>query len=418
MSKMRLFDRVAWVPRAWIVFLVVVAYAAIFTLRLVVADPAEPILFLLIVPIGLLATEFGLPGGLIGAAIASLLVGVWTIAEAPAITPFGVAIRWAVFFSAAAAVGSLASARRELHEQHTRWFEEVADLNCVANLEGRFVSVNKAFEKTLGYASADLLQTPYVAYVHPADREATVALANEMSQGREGIINFENRYLTSDGSYRWLRWSATTDMSRKLIYASARDVTEQKQLENRLRELARSDSLTGLFNRRYFEEEAQRQLDFVRRYGHRAALFEFDIDRFKQLNDSHGHQAGDEALRKLAGAISTRVRRTDVAARIGGDEFAIFLAGIGVPEAEALGAELLRTIRAVSGEAGSTGPLTSSLGIAVYEPGDEIDLEDLIATADAAMYAAKRAGGDQLSVSRVVDLSAEIADAAGRDLTA
>ncbi|MDQ3877157.1 MAG: PAS domain S-box protein, partial [Actinomycetota bacterium] len=267
--------------RAGVLLLAVTAFAAIYILRLAVDDPGEPILFLLVAPIGLLAAEFGSVGGLAGAIVASALVVAWELSAGPHLTAFSYGIRWAVFFLAAITVGTLANARRALEEQHMRWFEEVSDLNCVADMEGNFIRLNKAWETKLGYSEEDLLSTPYVAYVHPEDRERTVALAAKLAEGQQGVVNFENRYLAKDGTYRWLRWSSTSDHDRGVIYASARDVTEQKELEDKLRDLARSDSLTGLFNRRHFDEEAQRQLDFVRRYGHRAAMLVFDIDNFK-----------------------------------------------------------------------------------------------------------------------------------------
>ncbi|MFN2593672.1 MAG: diguanylate cyclase domain-containing protein [Actinomycetota bacterium] len=415
MSETGGFAQVRGLTRAGILILVVICFVAVFALRLVVDNPGQPVLFLLVAPIGLLAAEFGLAGGLVGAAVASASVIVWELLADPNVTPFGYAVRWAVFFSAAVAVGSLANARRELDEEHTRWFEEVSDLNCVADMEGRFVRVNKAFEKTLGYSSKDLLSTPYIAYVHPNDREATSAMAKELAEGRSGVINFENRYLAADGTYRWLRWSSTTDPARRVIYASARDVTEQKELENKLRSLARSDSLTGLFNRRYFDEEAQRQLDFVRRYGHRAALFAFDVDNFKSLNDTLGHRAGDEALKKFALALTERIRKTDIAARIGGDEFALFLPGVGSSEAETIAQVLLASIRKESKGIGIEGRgITSSLGIALFSPHDEVELDGLLDTADLAMYTAKRAGGDRYDIADVLDLAETSRSAGGR----
>ncbi len=102
-----------------------------------------------------------------------------------------------------------------------------------------------------------------------------------------------------------------------MVYASARDVTQTKELEAELRDLAQTDPLTGLFNRRAFQTEAQRQLDFLRRYGPGGALFLFDVDEFKAINDSLGHQAGDEALKKVALTIKARTRATDICGRLG-----------------------------------------------------------------------------------------------------
>jgi diguanylate cyclase (GGDEF)-like protein len=180
-----------------------------------------------------------------------------------------------------------------------------------------------------------------------------------------------------------------------LVYASARDVTQTKELEAELRDLAQTDPLTGLFNRRAFEVEAQRQIDFLRRFGPGGALFLFDIDDFKTINDSFGHQAGDEALKKVASTIETRTRTTDICGRLGGDEFVILFPGVGHNEAEMLANGLLGFIRdqTVGGDDSSVS-ITSSIGIALFLQADVGDIGALLANADSGMYAAKRAGGN------------------------
>ncbi|MEA2434785.1 MAG: hypothetical protein QOG54_2242 [Actinomycetota bacterium] len=383
------------VTRAFLIALSIVTFAVIFAIRLAVDDPSEPVAFLMVIPIGLLAVELGLRGGLAGAGVASALVVAWDLISHPDLSPFGFFTRFFVFLASGVTVGLLISARRELQEESSRWFDQSLDLNIIANFEGMFVRVNRAFEQTLGYRERDLTTTPYIAFVHRDDREATQAIANALSEGKEQV-DFENRYRGKDGSYHWLRWNASTDLAQKLIYASARDVTETRKLEEQLKELAQTDPLTGLFNRRHFESEAKRQLEFIRRYGPSAALFMFDIDRFKDINDSFGHSAGDEALARVAEILTTRARQTDICARIGGDEFAILLPGMDRSEAEDLANGLVTAIRR-SGLGEGARRITSSLGIALFESPFETDLAGLLASADRAMYVAKRSGGDGFS---------------------
>ena len=386
------------VSRASLISLAMALFVAIFAARMLVEDPIEPITFLMVIPIGLLAAEFGLLGGLIGAAVASVLVVVWDLIVHPDLTVLGFSLRFLVFTASGLSIGFMAHTRDALESESSRWFDQSSDLNAVANFEGNFIRVNKAFERALGYRSSDLLDAPYISFVHPDDVEETNRLAGEHAEGRTNASGFENRYRAADGSYRWLRWTTTTDESRALIYATARDVTETKKLEAELLELAQTDPLTGLFNRRAFEGEAERQLDFLRRYGPGGAVMLFDIDRFKSINDSYGHKVGDEALKKVADVIAGRKRGTDTSARLGGDEFVILFPGVGPKEAELLATGLLGSIREQSvGPEGSTINITSSIGVALVTQADAEHIGTLVAKADQSMYEAKRAGGDRFS---------------------
>jgi diguanylate cyclase (GGDEF)-like protein/PAS domain S-box-containing protein len=379
-------------PAGVTIGLAIVLLGVVFGVRLWVADPAEPILFLSVIPVALIAAEAGIVGGVTAAAAASTLVIAWDLIEDPRLSWIGFAARFLVFFLTGSAVGFLTSARRELEAETTRWFDNSTDLNCVADFEGNFVRLNRAFETTLGYDMRDLLATPYVAHVHPDDRKETNEVAAALAAGRSHLVDFENRYRATDGTYRWFRWTATSDAERKLIYASARDVTTMKALQSELLERAQTDSLTGLFNRRHFEEEAERQLDFLQRYGYGGAVFLLDVDDFKKVNDELGHAAGDDAIRAVGDAISARIRKSDTAGRIGGDEFAILFPGVGEEDAGMLAAEILEEVR---GRPLAGRRLACSVGVALFEAGAAPDLAGLLETADRAMYTAKQAGGDR-----------------------
>ena len=179
------------------------------------------------------------------------------------------------------------------------------------------------------------------------------------------------------------------------LYALSTDVTERRQLERRLAELARTDALTGLPNRYSFNE----QLAAVIKRAHRAqsftALLFLDVDRFKLINDSHGHGVGDEVLREFARRLLQLVRATDFVGRLAGDEFVVVLEGLNAAgEAEIVAGKIIEAINRPF--AMSVGELSvgTSIGIAVH-PRDELDGEELLGRADQALYLAKGAGRNQ-----------------------
>ena len=177
-----------------------------------------------------------------------------------------------------------------------------------------------------------------------------------------------------------------------LLRARARTLLELKQYLDSCQEAAFTDHLTGLANRRRFERQLEREVARTERYGHPFCLLLIDVDDFKGVNDAHGHEAGDEALRRVANVIQSGTRGIDTGARIGGDEFAVIL-----PEtALARGLEVAERLRAAisSVEVEQGGRVTASIGVAEL-PMCARGGDDLRAAADAALYEAKRAGRDR-----------------------
>jgi diguanylate cyclase (GGDEF)-like protein len=169
----------------------------------------------------------------------------------------------------------------------------------------------------------------------------------------------------------------------------------------RMHELAREashDPLTGLKNRRRFEEELRTELARSHRYGVPGALLMLDLDHFKQVNDTLGHPAGDRVLAEMAGVLRGRARETDVLARLGGDEFAIVLPRCEPKEAEEVAEEISRAIRDRAGIDHGMPPITASIGIAPFGRGHRLSYEAVLGRADAAMYAAKGSGRDRVRI--------------------
>ncbi len=187
------------------------------------------------------------------------------------------------------------------------------------------------------------------------------------------------------------------------------DVTHERQTAEQLIYLAERDSLTGLYNRHRFQEELSRTLADAERHNIQGALLFFDLDEFKYINDNFGHRAGDAMLIRVAGEVSSLVRRSEIFSRIGGDEFAILIPDAQKSEAIHLADRIIRSTGQIPFRfEGQNLRLTTSLGIALYpEHGD--NAEDLVAHADAAMYQAKDAGKNTWRVySHDLDASREM----------
>ncbi|MDP9435601.1 MAG: GGDEF domain-containing protein, partial [Actinomycetota bacterium] len=163
---------------------------------------------------------------------------------------------------------------------------------------------------------------------------------------------------------------------------------ESDLLAQELRAEARTDPLTGLGNRRRWEERLALELERAGRHGTTVAVALVDLDRFKQVNDSHGHAAGDALLKDVAGAFAESVRAVDLVARVGGEEFGLALPDVGLPDALHI-VERVRRSAAVG--------VTASAGVALWDGAETADA--LVERADRALYAAKAAGRDRLVVA-------------------
>ncbi len=186
-------------------------------------------------------------------------------------------------------------------------------------------------------------------------------------------------------------WNAITRFGFFMVVAIL--IAEFRRLLGVERELARSDPLTGLLNRREFHDIVEAELERSRRYAHPLTLVYLDLDGFKACNDALGHAAGDRQLRRVADAIRVSVRRIDTAARLGGDEFGVLLPETDALAARAAGLRLLGALRATG--PGGTRPLTASIGVVTCRTMPE-SVEAIVAAADALMYEVKRSTGDDV----------------------
>ncbi|MDQ6820392.1 MAG: diguanylate cyclase [Actinomycetota bacterium] len=364
-------------------------FAVVLGLRIAIDDPSELVGLFFVIPIALIAIEFGLLGGLAMAVTAALTIAIWSVLSSTNLSAVGYITRIVTFVVLGGVVGRLAEQREHLNAEADRWFEMSNDMLATASLDGHFTRLNASWERCLGYSMTELMSRPYVELIHPDDLQPTIEAAASLAAGPSDVVNFENRYRTKDGQWRWLLWSARSD--GRQIYAVAKDISERKAVESERQELleraeavARTDSLTGLANRRAWEEELQREVARARRNQYRLAVVMLDLDQFKEFNDKHGHQAGDELLREASANWRIALRVSDFVARYGGDECGMLLPDCPPHYAESV----LERIRAVT-----PGGCGCSAGIAYWDGAETA--ETMVSRADAALYAAKHAGRNQ-----------------------
>jgi diguanylate cyclase (GGDEF)-like protein/PAS domain S-box-containing protein len=281
----------------------------------------------------------------------------------------------------------------------------------VADVHGTLVRWNRACEQLLGYTAAELHAPRALLGIVPREERALAVAALEALAAGESPVRTEFHWRTRNGELRLIEWSNTAltgpDGSVTHVVGTGIDVTETREwaaaraaAEERLRHIADHDALTGLYNRRRFEQELDRHIVHGRRYGMDGALLVIDLDHFKQVNDGHGHRAGDRALAAVARVLRARLRESDILARFGGDEFAVLMPHGGAAEAAELANLVVNAVRReVSTPAG---PLDASVGYALFEDATASS-DEVLSRADDAMYADKADGSGPARHLRSVD---------------
>ena len=272
--------------------------------------------------------------------------------------------------------------------------ENAEDMIYSHDLEGRFIFGNKAAERLTGYTCAELLEMNSSNVFGPEyEQEAHALIANGL---RSSHVVREIEIVAKEGH----RWPAEVCMQPLYrdgellgVQGIVRDIRQRKNLERQLEQMARRDHLTGLSNRRCFEEELQLQLAQARRYGTSGALLFLDLDHFKDVNDTFGHSAGDELLVGVAQLLRERLPETSLIARLSGDEFTIILPRAAIDEARRLAEQVLTWLRnSPFLVAGQRLTVSASIGITPVAPNGISTAEDLLSRADVAMYQAKESG--------------------------
>ncbi len=288
-------------------------------------------------------------------------------------------------------------ALRESEQRFRVIFEKAAIGLSLTDMQGRLMAANPAMQAMLGYSNLELQQCSFDHYTYPDDLYPDLTLYEELKLGQRDQYDIEKRYVRKDGRILWARLTVSLVCNAEgtplFSICMMQDITEQRQSEAKLLRAALHDTLTGLPNRTFLMERLQEAVTLTQHDSQAqfAVLF-LDLDRFKIVNDSIGHLAGDRLLVEIAQRISACVRAEDTVARLGGDEFAILLTDIGsIQDAIDVADRIQQTLKTPF-NLGSQEVFSSvSIGIASSMSGYE-QPEHLLRDADNAMYRAKAQG--------------------------
>ena len=273
-------------------------------------------------------------------------------------------------------------------------FESAAEAIIVTDVDNNIVRVNPAFTAITGYTPAEVIgRNPRLLKSGRHGPDFYREMWGELERRGHWEGEIWNRYRNGDIRVEWLSIAKIRDgdgLARHL--AVFHDITRRKEAEELLRFKAHHDALTELPNRELFKDRLQTAINQARRYHRNFALLLIDLDRFKEVNDSLGHTAGDQLLVEAAQRLSSCVRETDTVARLGGDEFAIILSEMTADdEAEQVAQRAVALLGEPYHLDAGTVRISGCVGIALY-PVHGREPDQLLRNADSALYAAKEGG--------------------------
>ncbi len=294
------------------------------------------------------------------------------------------------------------SALQRSEMRYRSLFEQSGDAIFILQAEGsktgRILSANKAATQMHGYTHAEFLRLSIADLDTPEHAARALKRIERMLEGE--IFRAEITHRKKDGSIFPVEVSASVIQYSEIKYILAvyRDISKRIEIESerdlliqKLRHISQTDGLTGLLNRQHLDKRINEEMERARRYGNPLSLIMFDIDKFKPINDTYGHIAGDIILQRTSDIINDTLRNTDIAGRFGGDEFIIILVhtdiNVGMQVAERLRSKIAEERVQVDGE--RTASYSISAGICEFNSSFS-KAEDFIAGADAALYEAKR----------------------------
>lgn len=276
----------------------------------------------------------------------------------------------------------------------------------IVSLEGRFMKVNQALCNIVGYSNDELMMRTFQEITYAEDLSADLDYVQQLLSGKIYSYQMEKRYIRKDKTTVWVQLSVSMfsdeDNTPQYFIAQIEDITERKQHHEEVEYEANFDALTNLPNRRMLLSKLHQALANAERYQHLMALLFLDIDHFKKINDTLGHDAGDTILREVAARLTNCLRQTDTVSRQGGDEFVIILPELKHPDDAVLVAQkILNCFFKPINVNGIDIVVSTSIGVAVRAEQVQISVAELMKRADMAMYEAKGAGRNRYHLEAI-----------------
>lgn len=292
------------------------------------------------------------------------------------------------------ALSDLQASREELKSI----FDNLPDIFYRTNMQGVVTKISPACHAILGYRQEEMLGTALANYYNTPEERQKVVQAIIAGGGKATHVEAALKH--KNGAIIWISTSAFVrlgaDGQPVCIEGIARDISERKQMEDRLLSLSRIDVLTGIYNRGYFIDKCEEMINLMRRYKRPASMMVADLDHFKTINDNHGHQSGDLALKLFTEVCRQEIRDSDILGRLGGEEFGLMLPETTIQPAQILAERIRKAVAAIEVPLGDhTAKITVSIGVVELCP-EDASLNEVLRRADMAMYQAKAGGRNQV----------------------
>ena len=302
---------------------------------------------------------------------------------------------------------------KRTEERFRLLIENGVDLIAILDVDGTIKYSSPSHKRMLGYDENELLGRKAFEFIHPEDLPGVVKIFSQGIQkmgddryDNDASYSAEFRFRHKDGYWVTLESFGKLyppESGQTGIIVNSRDITERKKMEESLRNLSVTDELTNLYNRRGFMTFSEHHIKTADRKGQRMLLILIDLDDLKKINDAFGHKEGDMALIDTANVINDTFRKSDLIARISGDEFVILTADTKANAEQAIRMRLLKNVEEHNARQKRLYKLSLSFGIAVYDPEDPSSIDRLIVEADELMYVEK-SKKDELSHGVVVNM--------------